>query len=341
MPPKRALESSTALAANLEQAEEAMQKAQVVKPDPKELEAIKKFCTEEVKQRSKTADMAAELKTLRARQKALKDDLLKALQAIERGPKAVALSKADAQRLEALASSEGLPGVPPYLRLNTTNKDGTITPEVIQEALESITPEDLEEAAVALKADGTPDDKLKSAAVRKVALDNIRRLIRSYTESPKLLANLPRGLNVYDLAEAPSELADKMWSSWSTEQAIKRALAAKKQDPAAVKAQGDLKTKIEAFFVRTGLTAQRLVVEGQPYRLVRRVSVRKPKLGIGKLETILDEVLTDALGPSGVFRPTELIRALQIQVTSLPPETKSTVALCAVRAPKDDEQSSS
>jgi len=148
--------------------------------------------------------------------------------------------------------------------------------------------------------------------------------------------SLPRGLSIYDVTQATPEHADKMWQLWLVEQHIKEGLAKKKAtvtDKASPQTY-QLKTQIEAFFIRTGLTAQRIVVEGLPYRLVRRISVRKPKIGVGRFEQILDEALTEnaiaSMKNLKDFRPLEFMKALQIQVSSVPPEMKSAVVLCKV-----------
>lgn len=308
----------------LEAAESAMASAQVVKPDSKELSAIKLFCAEEIKHRERATEASTVIKGLRAAQKASRVALTEALQAFgaEGRAKCAMLTKADATRLESLAAAEGLPAVPPYVRLVQTNKDATITAEVVQEAIQAITEEDLRELAA---ADGGPAE-----AVRAAVLQNIRRAIRSFTVSLKLMTSVQRGLGPYDVPECTPEMADQMLALWSAEHKLKAALACKKQDPEVSANQTDLKTTIESFFIRTGLTSQRIVVEGRPFRLVRRVSVRKPKVGLGMFE----KMLADAMGQvnATAFRPTDLIRALQIQLSSVPPETKSSVALCAVKA---------
>lgn len=320
-----------------------MEAAQVIKPDSKELEAIKLFCAEEIKQRERVATVSDEIKGLRAQQKAHKEALTKAMQALlpDGKCKCAMLSKADAERLEALTSAAGIPSVPPYVRLVQANKDATITVEVIQEAIESLTEEDIADGGAASAGPGGAAEAIKAAV-----LQTIRRTIRSYTESLKIMPSLQRGLSTYDVSECTTAMADSMHALWTTEQALKQALASKKADPEVTAKMTDFKARIEAFFIRTGLTAQRIVVENKPYRLVRRVSVRKPKVGIGMFEKMLNEALTEvglsggAAGTpaGGRFRPAELIRALQIQISSVAPETKSTVSLCAVKAAGSDEK---
>jgi len=304
------------LAENLKKADESMQAAQTVKPDKAELDSIKKFCSEEVLRRTKHAEVSAELKALRATQKAAKEALLTELK--NNNLECLALSKDDAKRFDTACASEGIESVPHFIRLLKSNKDSTITPDIVQEALESLSMDDLSETS------GTKQDAIKEAILK-----NIRRTIRSYTETVKLMPSLPRGLDIYEITEAQASTSETTFALWRTQQLIKQKLAEKKTDPDVTKKQNELKEIIEGFFVRTGLTSQRIVVEGRPYKLMRRVSVRKPKVGIGKLSDMLDEVIK-TINPAS-FKPVDIIRGLQIQLSSLPPETKTSISLSTVK----------
>lgn len=308
---------------NLEASEASVQAAQVVRPDATELDCIKKFCNEEVAKRLRTADATLTLKRLRTAQKMYRDSLLKSLKAD--GAACFALSKADAKRLDDECAKIGHPNCPRFVRLVQSNKDSTITPEVIQESLETLTSDDIKET----NATG-------HQAIKEAILQSIRRNIRSFTESAKLMNSVPRGSDTYDLTEAPTDISNTMFQLWTTECEIKVALESKKQDPEITKEQNGLKQTIEGFFVRTGLTAQRLVVEGLPYRLVRRVSVRKPKIGIGRLEKMLDDIIKD-IDPKN-FKPNDVIRELQIQLSSMPPEMKTCINLCSVKTEKPESK---
>jgi hypothetical protein len=306
---------------NLKIASESMQAAQVVKPDRSELDSIKKFCSEEVQMRTKNAEIAAELKALRVLQKASKATLLNELKSSN--IECLALSKDDAKRFDTACAAEGLEAVPHFIRLLKTNKDSTITSDIIQEALETLSSDDLRESS----------GENKQETIKEAILKNIRRTIRSFTESVKLMTSLPRGTDIYEVPEASASIGETIYALWRTEQIIKRKLAEKKTDPEVTKRQNELKEIIEGFFVRTGLTAQRIIVEGKPYKLMRRVSVRKPKVGIGKLSEMLDEVIR-SIDPAS-FKPVDIIRGLQIQLSSLPPETKTSISLATVKVETD------
>jgi hypothetical protein len=296
---------------DLNDALSALSEAQVIKPDAAELEAIKTFCNIEVKLKANVLTASERVLALRAESKMFKQKL----EAIIKGRKCLALSKADAARFDLLATQAAVETMPPFLRLVPANKDATITTEVIQEALESITQQDFTEA----------ED------IKGVVLKNIRRTIRSFTESMKIMPSLQRGMTSYDVPELSSEEADTMWQFWLRQQRIKESLASKKADPEAAAKKEECKKRVESFFIRTGLISQRIVVEGHPYKLVRRVSVRKPKIGIGRLEKMLDEVLQDLQITPTTFRSEPLIKALQIQVSSVAPETKTNVSLSAIK----------
>lgn len=301
---------------DLKDAQSALSEAQVIKPDANELEAIKTFCNIEVKLKANILSASERVLALRAESKMFKQKL----EAIIKGRKCLALSKADAARFDLLASQSCINSMPPFLRLVSANKDATITPEVIQEALESITQEDF-----------TEEDDIKS-----VVLKNVRRTIRSFSETMKIMSSLQRGLTSYDVPELSTEEADSMWQFWLRQQRIKESLASKKADPEAAAKKEECKKRVESFFIRTGLISQRIVVEGHPYKLVRRVSVRKPKIGIGRLEKMLDDVIQDMkLTSTTQFKSEPLIKALQIQVSSVAPETKTTVSLTSIKESDD------
>ena len=293
----------------------ALEEITKVKPENEEKKAIKTFCTEEVQRKLESQKISAEVAVLRAVQKDCKLKLSKA--------KCLMLSKEDHAKYEKMCASEGLPSMPPYLRTVKTNKDGSITPEILQEAIDCLTPQDLSEAS-----GGRPVEIIKEAILKAV-----RRIIRTYTETTKLMDNMPRGKTVYDMDTAPPEIAETMFTSWRTQHEVKKLLESKKIDPEESKAHNVLKEKVESYFIRAGITAQRIVVDSKAYKLVRRVSVRKAKIGIGQVEKMLDQVLKDIRPDS--FKPAEVCREIQILMTSLPPETKSSIKLCAVKDPAD------
>ena len=316
---------------NLASAQSAIESAEVVRPSAEELTAISTFCKAEVKRRQAEVQLSEEIKLLRVQQKTLKAQLTKDITKLcvsdaAGMPKCVSISKDDAKKFELLAKEQSIERLEPYARIVQVNKDSSITPEVIQEALENVSTEDLEEAATAAAEEGQATSK---TTIRHLVLTNIRRIIRSYTETLKLSDSLPRGSTVYDVLDAPEDIADRMWKLWCVDQKIKKNLVRKK--PVEVSSESSLKTKIEAFFIRTGLTAQRIVVEGHPYRLVRRISVRKPKIGVGRFEQILDASLEESqVDNMKNFKPLDFMKALQIQLSSVPAESKSNVVLCKI-----------
>jgi DNA-binding transcriptional regulator YhcF (GntR family) len=279
------------------------------KPDITELGAIKLFCTEEAHRKSVRSQAAESVKSLRLKQKEVKTFLTKYIADI----KCVALTKDDMKKYTDLCIQSSIEPMPPILRLVRTNKDSSVSPETVQEAVESLSEEDLKES----------DGRNHIEIVKNAILKNVRRLIRSYTDSLRLMRSLPRSESLYDIQDAPEEVAAKMFLLWSTEQEIKKSLQDKEEASSA-----DLIERVESYFIRSGITAQRVVVEGRTYRLVRRVSVKRPKVGIGRFETMLSETLSILLKDTSKFEPMAAIRQLQIQVTSEPSTTKSLLSLC-------------
>ena len=285
-----------------------------IAPEVKELDAIKEFCNGEVKRKKILEVLAASVKSLKSDQKKIQQGLKKEMQTTE----CFALSKADATEFDALAQKMGLEEIPKYVRLVRTSKDANITSEIIKEALENINTEDIAEEAHE-HATSAPKEVIKN-----LVLTNIRRLIRSFTINLKLMKSIVKGTSIYEIPDAPKNIANEMWQLWITEQEIKKKMKSRPEG-----CNKDLKERVENYFIRTGLTAQRIVVEGQPFRLVRKISIRKGKVGIGCLENLLDEVLK-TFNPEK-FNPNDLIHDLHVQISALPPETKTTLGLAAVK----------
>jgi hypothetical protein len=325
--------SSRSLQENLALTDRAMETAQMVKPDTRELEAIKQFCSSEVKHRKSCEPLNEGLKTLRASQKQIREQLFKYIVDLAPEQRCLALSKEDQKRLDAKCTEMSLVSLPPFVRIVRAKKDLTINGDVLEEAIENITVEDLKETLLELKT------KVVQEALRDVVLKNIRRIIQTYTESLKLVTALPKGLNAYNVAEASTEVADLMFELWRLECEIKAKSELKKMDDHTKSQMSDWKTRIETFFVRTGLTAQRIVIEGTPYRLVRRLAVVRPKLGITKMESIMSDILKrDTYQQLATFRPSDLLHDIQVYVSAIPPESKASIVLCAVRSSKEEPQ---
>ncbi len=290
------------------------------KPEPAEIEAIKLFCAAEVQKRQATQNIKAQISKFRA----IQSEQRKALtEYMNNNFECIAISRADAVRLDALSNAEGLQIMPRYLRLLKTNKDTNITSETIKEALQTISLEDLKENLGTLETSDVDQEKVQKA-LKELILKLLRRQIRSFSLNLKLVTSALRGLTIYELPEAPSDVADRMWALWNAEQSIKKLLADKPKID-----HPELKERIENYFVRTGLSSQRIVVESKPWRLVRKVSIQKMRIGIGRIENMLDEALKNQSLER--FNAAEIIHFLQVQISSLPPETKTSVGLCAVK----------
>lgn len=288
------------------------------KPEASEIEAIKLFCAAEVQKRNASQAMKTQISKLRAIVSEKRTSLIEYMKSIQDDSNCAAISRSDALRLDKASNDLGLKTMPRYLRLLKTNKDSNITTEIIQEALQGISVEDIREN---MSNENMSDAK---KTFKDVILQSFRRLIRSYTTSLKLVNSALRGLTLYDLPECPMLVADNMWALWNAEQEIKDLLANKPKND-----HPELKERIENYFVRTGLSSQRIVVESRPWRLVRKVSIQKMRIGIGRIENMLDDALKNQSFER--FNASEVIHFLQVQISSLPPETKTSVGLCAVK----------
>lgn len=310
---------------NLRATDSAMQ-SQLVKPSTEEISALKTFCTVEIERRQAAQTAGEGLKQVKAtikNEKAVLEAFLKASNS-----KCAMLSKDQMKRLETATAAEGLPPPPPYVRVVTSNKDLTITPDVIREAIEAVVLEDVQEA---LKTGSS-----FHIAVQAAIMQNIRRSIRTYTEALRLSPSLERGKTTYDVVDVPDAMADVILREWSAEQRAKMLAEERK---AAIGATGmdktqkaALETTIASYFMRTGATSQRVVIDNTPYRVVKRTSVRKQKLGIGKLEPMVGEAAAPVKSMAEFLeRRATMVKDLQVKLSSVPPETKTSISLCSIK----------
>lgn len=310
---------------NLRATESAME-TQLIKPSKEEISALKTFCTVEIEKRQAAKTASEGLKQVKATIKTDKAALEAFLKAS--GSKCAMLSKEQMKRLELLTAAEGVPPPPPFVRVVTSNKDLTITPEVIREAIETVALEDVQEA---LKAGSS-----FHVAVQGAIMQNIRRAIRTYTEALRLSPSLERGKTTYDVVDVPDAMADVILRQWSAEQRAKTLCDERK---AAVSATGmdktqkiALETTIASYFMRTGSTSQRVVIDNTPYRVVKRTSVRKQRLGIGKLEPLVQEASAPVKSMEEFLEMRSgIVKELQVKLSSVPPETKTSISLCSIK----------
>lgn len=333
------------LASDLARSDKVAQQAVVV-ATPAERSALSTFCALTLQRKAAEAAAAARVKEVKPQLKALRAALLRGLKARDHEVLQVPLELR--READARASAAGLPPVPPYVRLVRNNKDLTITPDIINEVVRSLTPEDIAEAE---GADGV-------SALLTAVLNGVRRAVRSYTEQVKLTESAPRGTRAADIPVAPEAIAREAIRLHERGAFVLAAERAKRDAMARVREALTAPTAtLDAFFTRGDITHQRVTLEGQPYNVCRRTTISKPKVTFKVLQEVLHEGIVDALGKakastaSAAARATaskdaataskdavaaallagnkreELQRLVAMKLASLPPTSKSTIHL--------------
>lgn len=140
--------------------------------------------------------------------------------------KTFTFSKDRLRQMEMLCAAEGLPAVPPFVRWMTANKDSQIKDALIEEALESVTPEDIEEQkAHDLEAGNVGDDGSPRSfreVLQDVIVTKMRQNVRSVTTSVKMTPNLERGRKYHEVPER-DDLSEKVLAWHMNDHRIKKA----------------------------------------------------------------------------------------------------------------------
>jgi hypothetical protein len=291
---------------------------QVVKPTPDEKAAISSFCslslqckTIEEKIKTQVKDIKPEIKTLR---KSILEDVKKKEYEIVQVPQEM---------------RKHIEGCPPYIRLVKNNKDLTITPEVISEALQSITDEDIQEYT------GNPPDILVEAI-----LSAVRRIVRSFSEQIKLTDSVPRGIKPADVPFADAALSKQAVQLFTHSSKVTASESEKRTAVSSAKtAMSERQTTLDAFFERSGITHQRVTLENKQYNLCRRLTVSKPKVTFKILEDVLKnlDVIKTLKSKTDILdaiknRRADIQKLLAARISTLPNSSKSVIHLQRVKS---------
>lgn len=298
-----------------------------VEPAPAPLDAekaaIKTYCQKTIRKKAIAAEGAEERKKLKSEANRAKKQIMEYM--AQREMECMVLSREDFKRLEEATSDQGVPMVPLYCRMVRTNRDANVTQAVIDDAIESVSVEDITD----LQATG----KTFAEALQMAILMHVRHAIRSFTTSLKATDVREKGTPLYEVPEVPQELVKAVVDMHMAGHKLKAAAADNKAEISEVtKDLNALKPAVQQFFERTGVMSQRVLMDNVPYRIARKVSVRHEKIGVTKVEAWLTEAVKGVNSLADFQRKTNAIKtALVRQLQSVPPTTKTEISLQAVR----------
>ena len=231
---------------------------------------------------------------------------------------------------------------PAYLRLKTNSKDLSITDEVISEAVDSLSDQDI------------ADQEMLSgkSALAKAIIDIVRRNIREYKEQFIMSPSIPRGIRHVDIDDAEEDCAQMAVELFFLQQTIAEREAGGKGDLTELKqVMKIVEPKVDQYFVRGTFTSQRIQLGELPYTLVRRVAQSKPRMNFKMLENMVSQGVDDIFAHTKTKKDTkedavklvlnpgareDLKRLLLSRFASIPSTTKVSIHLKAI-SEKDDQ----
>jgi hypothetical protein len=304
------------------QLSDAVASDQLVEPTSQEKKCLSAYCNLSLVCK-KAEELALEkTKHLKPIIKDLRGKLLEALK--ETQCEILLIPRDLRKEADKRLASLGLPALPPYIRLIKNNKDLSINAETINDAIESLSLQDL---------DDLEECENGKEALIKCVLNSLRRVLRSYSEQIKLTESVPRCIKACDVMFANEELALEAIRLHEESSTVLHTESEKRDNIAQAKHEMASKfAEVEMYFNRSSLTHQRVVLENQPYNLCKRISVIKPKLTIKLLEEMLDKGLKQLKTKQDAIKYLEnnkesLIKSVLKKVETMPSTTKVKIHL--------------
>lgn len=285
---------------------------------------IKLFCQLSLRKKEIVTEIAEERKKIKSKITETKKVILDFMQ--KNNVETMVLSKQDFQKVEGLCAEKGIPAVPLFARRLRNTKDGKITSIVVEEAIESVTPDDITERPGMSFID----------ALQDAIMTRVKNTVREYTYSLRLVNSKPKTEHVYELFEAPSEMVQKMFDLHKAQTDLNELDEMSKQKMGTLgKELSSVKGPVQQFFERTGLMSQRITMDGTTYRLTRKVSVRHEKISVAKMNSFVNELFQQMTGVSSLVdfqTKSDAIKAHLLKVIqNIPPTTKSNIVFQTIR----------
>jgi hypothetical protein len=308
-----------------------------VLPSESEKTAISNFCRISLQTREREKACREAVKPQKAAIKSVRQQLQELMQ--RERHECLVLPREFLRKAEAECASKSLPPQPPYIRLVTQNKDRTLTPEAVDEALKSLTEEDVQEAAANEK------DLVKAIVTAVVA--HLKREVRHVTHKVDLVESVPRGVRAVDVNEASPQACDLAIRLHAESSVVALAEKTKRATLGELKAQmSTAEPNIKTYFERASVQTQRVVLEDKPYHLCMRTTVSKPRVTFKVLNEVLETGLKEALPKKALSggsvdlksvleqRKNEIRQAVLTKLSSLPTTAKSKVFLQGITEAK-------
>jgi hypothetical protein len=296
------------------------------KVSAKEKKALREFCMVSLQDKEAQKQEKIEKKeglTLVKDRKTKLDEWIR-----KQGSKCFSVPKAKYKAIEAELSAQGLPPLPIYIRLKKNTTDGTITPDVVEEAIQEITWEALEEL------EGDLPSKLTQCI-----LNNLRQTIRTSRESVALSDKLEKGQKIVDVPDIDDEALEYMVEMHKTQCALKSQAKEKKvQNQETKTALKQLEAVVDTVLTKTNKTVQPVTLDGieGSHKIVKKLSTKSQKLTIKSFQDILAESIEEMELPSDSTEASwkkveqqkvQLIKLILIKINTLPKKESVSIKL--------------
>ena len=316
---------------------------ETIAPSEEERKALAVFCEKSLKCKEKESLVKASVKELKEQISDLRKALFERMK--HSGKECFVIPKDMLRRAEEEAQLKKYSLPPAYLRLKTNTKDLSITDDVITEAIDSLSIEDI---------DDQEDLKSGRAALVKAIIDIVRRNIREYKEQFFMSSSIPRGTRHVDIDDADKESAKMALDLFFAQQAVIENESSAKSDISELKQViKTIQPKIESFFQRGNFTSQRVQLGDKPFTIMKRISVTRPKMNFKLFENIVNQGITDMFSHIKAKRDTkedavrfvsdetikeDFKRLVLTKLASIPSTTRVSISLKAAKEQMADDE---
>lgn len=243
-------------------------------PTDEEKHHIRTYCEKSLSCKRAEAEAKEKLKIIKPELKSLREELFENLRSENKN-----ILQIPANLRRTIDEQKKFPPVPAYVRIVKNTKDLTITSDVVSEAFDMITEEELME-----------NDLEGIDALVEVLINNVRRIVRSFNEQIKLTDSLPRGVRAADVEFTNNKQSDDALRLHQINTQVNITERQKRDQINEVKQELASKTpKIQQFFSRTNMTSQQVNLDGTKYNLCCRTTIVRPKVTLTNLQEFLQD----------------------------------------------------
>lgn len=238
---------------------------------------------------------------------------------------------------------EGLPTLPPYIRLQRNTADATITAAVTESAIMNITDAEIREQ---VELHGKNPMQALIAAI----VDGARNTIRSTKEAVALSDKLERGQRDIDITEVPPDIAKLMLEMHKHAAKAKQKTSDLKEKTATTSAKlKELEPLVSQTLDKTGRNSQTVQLDGVKGRhtIKKTCTAKAPRVTL----KLFEENLSTTIAGMGLETRTlerllesfnssrkELVKRLQLRLTSLPKKESTSVKLVSIADDEEEEE---